>query len=113
MTKTEKQITLWDVVYEIPYHTQEGVVDVEEVIEALQRICKFRLKEDDEQELEDLIDDLNDLINGIIEKYDGELSGENGVEDANMIIEELKVNPKKPIITRKTNGAAVLDATIS
>lgn len=96
--KQDKCVTLWDVLYIIPYHSHGGTPIVEEIYDELKRYHKFSLNEEEYELFSELCEELNKLIQGIYEKYDGELSGMNGAEDTDMICEELKLNPKKPMI---------------
>jgi hypothetical protein len=44
------------------------------------------------------------MIDGIYEKFGGELSGMNGAEDTDEIIEELKLDPEKLVLFFDENG---------
>ena len=107
-------ITLWSVIYTIPYHTHNGYPLTDEIIEDLASTDKLKLNLTDEQvsELDEFFTDLNEMINGIYEKYGGELSGMNGEEDTDEIIDELKCDGDKPIITVLKNGRCKIDTYI-
>jgi hypothetical protein len=83
--------------------------DNQELIKDLQKWDKFNLTEQQENEFDSFLDELREFIDGIYEKYGGELSGMNTEEDTYMICNELKVNPNHPTIVYDKNGNSKLN----
>jgi len=83
--------------------------DNQELIEDLQKWDKFSLTEKQEEDFVSLVEELREFIDGIYEKYDGELSGMNTEEDTDMICDELKVNPNHPTIVYDKSGKCKLN----
>ena len=99
-------LTIWDLLYTIPYHQDHKThrVYVEEVCEDLQIHDKFQLNSNQYQEFKSFCIELGEMINGIYEKFGGELSGMNGAEDTDMIVEELKLDGEKKVLFFDENG---------
>ena len=87
-------ITLWELIYSIPYNEQDWVV-----IEELQLTEAFNLNQKQYQELTELISDLRELIDGLNKRDDIFSQTDNGSEDADIICEKLGLDGNKPIIT--------------
>ena len=102
----KSKVTIWDLIYTIPYHQDHNThkVYVEQVCEDLEIHDKFQLNSNQYQEFKSFCIELGEMINGIYEKFGGELSGMNGAEDTDEIVEELKLNPEKLVLFFDENG---------
>jgi hypothetical protein len=97
-------VTLWEVIYTIPYFN-----DNQEVIEELQTSDKFTLTDEQEEEFNSFLDDLRGLITGLNERDNIFANTDNGSDDADVICETLKVNPNHPTIVYNKIGNCKLN----
>jgi hypothetical protein len=97
-------VTLWEVVYSIPYFE-----DYDELLEDLQKLDKFKLTEEQDEQFQSLVDELRELIVGLDERDNIFKNTGNGEEDADIICETLKFNKNHPTIVYDKNGKSILN----